>query len=105
MQMKYNILAEAENQFQMANQILADDYGIASNEDMEETMPEDEATEASQPEAENEGILKIRDIALGGLQNHSSDVDGEKYQFYKKIWLMCDKALSEKESIDGGHDD
>lgn len=103
--MKYNILAEAENQFQMANQILADDYGIAPNEDMEGTMPEDETTETPNPEADNDGILKIRDIALEGLQNHSSDVDGEKYQFYKKIWLMCDKALSEKESIDGGHDE
>lgn len=101
--MVYNILQEAQDQFQMANQILADDYGIGSEEPIEqEAMPEEEVEET--PEPEEDGILKIRDLALEGLQWHSSDVDSEKYQFYKKIWLMCDKALSEKDSVDNEHD-
>lgn len=47
---------------------------------------------------QDERIAQIREVALDGLQEYCEDVDSEMYQFYKKIWLMCDKAVSENDS-------
>lgn len=45
---------------------------------------------------EDEKISQIREIALQGLQEYAENVDSPVYEFYKKVWLMCDKAVSEK---------
>lgn len=50
----------------------------------------------------DDNIAKIREISLNGLQKYANDVDSEMYQFYKKIWLMCDKAVSEKDNVQSG---
>ena len=100
-----NRLNEAQEQLQMANKILSDDYGIGCPTcDREVPQEEVHDTEKEVPQDENiarqdDRISKIREIALQGLQDYAHDVDSEHYQFYKKIWLMCDKAVSEKESI------
>lgn len=47
----------------------------------------------------DERISQVREISLGGLQEYANNVDSEQYQFWKKIWLMCDKAVSEKDSV------
>lgn len=101
-----NRLVEAQEQLQMANRILHDDYGIGNPDHSEET-PQGEEIYDSEGEVSHDGniaeqddrISKIREIALEGLQDYAHDVDSEQYQFYKKIWLMCDKAVSEKDSI------
>ena len=51
---------------------------------------------------QDDRIARIREVALDGLQEYSEDVDSEMYQFYKKVWLMCDKAVSEKDSASNG---
>ena len=51
---------------------------------------------------QDDKIAQIREIALSGLQEYSEDVDSPLYQFYKKVWLMCDKAVSEKEENEAG---
>ena len=97
-----NRLNEAQEQFQLANRILSDDYGIGPQE-YGNDVPNEEV-EGDEEHDENiaktdDRIAQIRDIALQGVQDYSHDVDSEQYQFYKKIWLMCDKAVSEKESV------
>ena len=41
-------------------------------------------------------------MALDGLQDYAEQADSEIYEFFKKIFLMCDKAVSEKDSASGG---
>lgn len=62
--------------------------------------PEEEKTDMNLSKSDKR-IAQIREIALNGLQDYAEDVDCEAYQFYKKIWLMCDKAVSEKDSASG----
>lgn len=66
----------------------------------EKVKPEEEKTDMNLSKSD-ERIAQIREIALNGLQDYAQDVDCEAYQFYKKIWLMCDKAVSEKDSASG----
>jgi hypothetical protein len=42
-------------------------------------------------------IDQIRSLALDGIQEFAHDVDSKQYDFFKKIWLMCDKVYSEKD--------
>jgi hypothetical protein len=37
-------------------------------------------------------------IALEGIQEFADDVESEQYQFFKKVWLMCDKVYESGES-------
>ena len=121
---KINKLNEALNQFSLASKILKEDYGMAPDMGYDErqiTGPEggediahyrgNEGEEQHSQEEQNtdmnlsksdERIAQIREIALNGLQDYAQDVDCEAYQFYKKIWLMCDKAVSEKDSASNG---
>lgn len=43
-------------------------------------------------------IAQIRTVCLQGIQDYAEDVDSEEYNFFKKLWLMCDKVVSAKES-------
>lgn len=95
-------LNEAQEYLNLVNKILKEDYGMG----YEEVPQEDGYVEGGEemPQDENlansdERIAQIREIALGGLQDYAHDVDSEQYQFYKKIWLMCDKAVSEKDNV------
>ena len=68
----------------------------------EEQHPQEEQNTDMNLSKSDERIAQIREIALNGLQDYAQDVDCEAYQFYKKIWLMCDKAVSEKDSVSNG---
>lgn len=70
---------------------------------VENEMPVDPEATDQDLSKQDERISKIREIALEGLQDFCEDVDSESYQFYKKIWLMCDKAVSEKDSASNGN--
>ena len=72
------------------------------DEDKQPHQHEDEKTDMNLSKSD-ERIAQIREIALNGLQDYANDVDCEAYQFYKKIWLMCDKAVSEKDSASNGN--
>ena len=121
---KINKLNEALNQFSLASKILKEDYGMSpdmgyderqitgpeGSEDIshyrgnegEEQHPQEEQNTDMNLSKSDERIAQIREIALNGLQDYAQDVDCEAYQFYKKIWLMCDKAVSEKDSASNG---
>jgi hypothetical protein len=98
-----------------------DDEDAPIEGDYDEEMPEEEPQEdirhyhgnENKPQEKEENndmnlskgdqrIAKIREVALDGLQEYAEDVDSEAYQFYKKIWLLADKAVSEKESASNG---
>ena len=118
-------LNEALTQFSLASKILKEDYGMGPgmeydgeqmdgpeddddimhyrvDEDKQLHQHEDEKTDMNLSKSD-ERIAQIREIALNGLQDYANDVDCEAYQFYKKIWLMCDKAVSEKDSASNGN--
>jgi len=129
---KNNALNEALDSFKLAQTILKEDFGMAPegrpmpHEEMPQEKPmsgpeqqdiahyhggNPEQAQMQQPQEEktdmnlsksDERIAHIREIALDGLQDYAQDVDSEAYQFYKKIWLMCDKAVSEKDSASNG---
>lgn len=65
----------------------------------EEDMVDDYSEEDMNPQvSSNDKINQIRMLALDGIQEYADDVDSDEYDFFKKIWLMCDKVCSEKDS-------
>lgn len=72
-----------------------DDYNEKEvlNDDNEDFEEDDYTSKDSQP---NDIIGNIRQLALQGIQAYSQNVDSTEYEFFKKIWLMCDKACSEQ---------
>lgn len=80
-------------------QLIKESYVFDGDEEMlmdGEDMEEDEFTQA--PCQSTEKINQIRALALEGIQEYADDVDSEEYDFFKKIWLMCDKVCSTKDN-------
>lgn len=74
-----------------------DDETSSYNEDeMLDEYPSDEEDDMNIES--NDKISQIRSIALDGIQEYADDVDSDEYDFFKKIWLMCDKVCSEKDN-------
>lgn len=77
-----------------------DEGGEYSEDEMigDETLGNDDnmGNDLSQ---KDDRIARIREVALEGLQEYAEDVDSDFYQFFKKIWLMCDKAVSDRETV------
>lgn len=117
---KLTTINKALKEFTIAQRIIKEDYGIGQDpmemgmgpememQDIshyrggEKPMPQEEENTDMNLSKSDKRIAQIREIALDGLQDYAQDVDCEAYQFYKKIWLMCDKAVSEKESASNG---
>lgn len=75
-----------------------DEYVANGQEDLlMDDNDEQEDADYSQDQQEDT-ISKIRSLALQGIQDYAEDVDSKEYEFFKKIWLMCDKVCSEKET-------
>ena len=45
---------------------------------------------------QDERIVKVREIALQGLQDYAEDITNPLYLFWKKIWLETDKMCNDK---------
>lgn len=41
-------------------------------------------------------VSQIRKLALDGISKFASQTETNEYQFFKKIFLECDKAISNK---------
>ena len=75
--------------------------------DQEEEIPMEEpmgdemmGAEEEMPMNQTEDkVNQIRALALEGIQDFAEQVDSEEYQFYKKVWMLCDKMCSEKEKM------
>ena len=95
-----NKLNEAQRCLNEVKQTLLEEYGIGYEGIPQEEYPQEtEVPQENNIATNDDRIAQIREVALGGLQDYAHDVDGEEYQFFKKIWLMCDKAVSEKDSV------
>lgn len=72
-----------------------EDSASYDENEMVDEYPEERYNETMKTD---DKISQIRAIALEGIQAYADDVDSEEYDFFKKIWLMCDKVCSEKET-------
>lgn len=98
---------ESLNDLQMAKRILKEAYGEMNGEmngrgmDMpsyqaqqqlqgEMGMEGDEETPIADPQM-NDIISQIRELAIKGIAQFADQVESEKYQSLKKIWLLTDK--------------
>lgn len=77
----FNILKESY----VFNDMEVEDY------DMENEVP----IEDNQTMTSDDRINQIRTIALEGIQEFAQDVTNPQYEFYKKVWTMCDKVITD----------
>lgn len=75
--------------------VFDDEMKTYADEDMEDEMPDEEMENSVMSD---DKINQIRMLALDGIQDYADNVDSEEYDFFKKIWLMCDKVCSSKEN-------
>ena len=99
-------LDKALRRFSIASRILKEDYGMSRDTDYGDEYGYDETDNEDAPDYDGyevkSGDDEKTDEDLSNTdEDYAHDVDGEAYQFYKKIWLMCDKAVSEKDSASG----
>lgn len=73
-----------------------DDYDYENDEQQEEPVGSNEDMENQNLSKYDSRINQMRDIALEGMKEYAEDVDDPMYQFFKKVFLECDKACKEK---------
>lgn len=100
-------MREMIDEMNKLSQLLKESYifdGAEEEVPMEEPMPEDMmGAEEDMPISQTEDkVNQIRTLALDGIQEYAEQVDSEEYQFFKKVWMMCDKVCSEKEKVSDG---
>ena len=107
-----NILNESYNIDGSDNEIPQDDILKKDTEPMPEENPEHKEddienidfTKSSIRDDDNQSINSIRKLALRGIESYADDVTNPIYDFYKKIWVECDKLITDvakKQQIGG----
>ena len=105
--MKKNTLKNTLKEIDEISKLLKESYVFEDEPQMapEEGMPmrepmPDEEQMMGEPDmmATDKRIDQIRMIALEGIQEFADDVESEQYQFFKKVWLMCDKVYESGEN-------
>lgn len=98
--MKKNEIKTTIDELNKFSRMLKEAYTFEDEQmPMEEPMDDEEAEMMMNHETDDI-IDQIRQLALDGIQKYAEDVDNEMYITYKKIWMMCDKCLSEKDKVD-----
>lgn len=65
----------------------------------DELYPEDEMQSGmEEEEAGKQYVDQIRKAAIQGIASFANNVDSPSYEFFKKVFMMSDKVLSEKEN-------
>lgn len=104
--MKKENMRELIDEVNRLSQILKESYIFDGEEEMpvEEPMMGDEmmADEELPISQTEDKVNQIRTLALDGIQEYAEQVDSEEYQFFKKVWMMCDKVCSEKDKVSDG---
>ena len=102
--MKKNNINNTIKEIESISKLLKEAYIFDGDEG---EMPMEETMESDAPEEElmeggntDEIVDQIRQLALDGIQKYADDVDNEMYQLFKKVWMMCDKCLSEKDKVE-----
>ena len=103
--MKKNDINNTLKEINELSKLLKESYVFDEEDDLLDNEYDDvdefdytDETNESEPINANEKINQIRSLALEGIQEFSDDVNSEEYDFFKKIWLMCDKVFSEKDN-------
>lgn len=82
------------------SQLLKEAY--VYEDDMDVDAVDGEVVEDAAPvDNGKEYVDAIRKAALQGIQAFEQDVDSASYQFFKKVFMLADKVLSEKEGNEG----
>lgn len=101
MKQKMNI-KETINEIENLSKLLKESY-VFDDIDSQE-MPSDEIEMSEEPieqeSCQTDTISQIRSLALNGIQDFAENVESEEYQFYKKVWLLCDKFCESDKSND-----
>ena len=106
------ILNESYNIDGSDSEIPQDDILKKDTEPMPEENPEHKEddienidfTKSSIRDDDNQSINSIRKLALRGIESYADDVTNPIYDFYKKIWVECDKLITDvakKQQIGG----
>lgn len=106
------ILNESYNIDGSDSEIPQDDIFKKDTEPMPEENPEHKEddienidfTKSSIRDDDNQSINSIRKLALRGIESYADDVTNPIYDFYKKIWVECDKLITDvakKQQIGG----
>lgn len=86
-------IKETINEIENLSKLLRESYVFDDN-DSDFSYEEDEQVidEPIKDEVKScDNISQIRSLALNGIQDFAENVESEEYQFYKKVWLLCDK--------------
>mgnify|MGYP006339816515 FL=1 len=81
------------NEIKSLNRVMSEAYVFEDDMDMYDNEYMDDMPMSS---TKDDRINQIRTIALDGIQEYAQDVDSREYDFFKKVWMMCDKVSSEK---------
>lgn len=94
-------LAKTLKELERYTNLIRESY-VFDEEDMDMPMDggEQPMVDDEMPMADaTEKILQVRNMAIEGIEMFKNNVDSEEYDFFKKIWLMCDKVMSEKDNM------
>lgn len=83
------------NKINQTSQMLNEAY--VYEDDMDVEVTDDVVEEPLDINDGKEYVDAIRQSALKGIQVFAQDVDSPSYQFFKKVFMLADKVLSEKE--------
>lgn len=109
--MKKNSLKDTLKEIDEFSKLLKESYVFNEEEPMDDEMPQpqgempmgdgeampQQGMEGPDMLATDKRIDQIRMIALEGIQEFADDVNSEQYEFFKKVWLMCDKVYESGE--------
>ena len=77
--------------------ILRESY-VYEDDDVYDDSSYDEELDNEIPQV-NDKLGEIRQLALSGIQEYAQNVDDPNYEVFKKIWMLCDKACSNKDKV------
>ena len=89
-------IREMINKIKEKAQLLHEAYVYEDDMEMDE-IEDDTFDGVEHTEGGREYVDAIRQSALKGIQVFAQDVDSPSYQFFKKVFMLADKVLSEKE--------
>ena len=89
------------NKINKTAQMLKEAYVYEDDAETMDGIDGEVMDETSMVDNGKEYVDAIRKAALQGIQAFADDVDSPSYDFFKKVFIMADKVLSEKDNNEG----
>lgn len=94
-------IKETINEIENLSKLLKESYVFDETEEQEIPYEEEPSLNDDKELCDSsDKINQIRSLALSGIQEFAENVDAEEYQFFKKVWLSCDKFCETDKSND-----